>query len=150
MKVKQIGIDIGKNASHLIALGVDGGIAWRKQFSRSWLLSFLESTVGECPSGYFRSLFGRALAGPSTARDGLCRPIAHTLECPAWPIPRSILVVACRRTSHPKKGHDVSHIRARRNPKTANKNQRTKRPCLAPAAPRLDEARASQRIATEP
>jgi transposase len=58
MKIKQIGIDIGKNASHLIALGVDGGIAWRKQFSRSWLLSFLESTVGECPRVTFEACSG--------------------------------------------------------------------------------------------
>ena len=41
MTFGQIGIDIGKNSFHVVGLGADGGIALRKQFSRSRLLAFL-------------------------------------------------------------------------------------------------------------
>jgi transposase len=40
MKIKQIGIDIGKNSFHMIGLGVDGDIVLRKQFSRLQLIRF--------------------------------------------------------------------------------------------------------------
>lgn len=42
MKIKQIGIDIGKNTFHLIGLGVDGNIVLRRQFTRSRLVTFFE------------------------------------------------------------------------------------------------------------
>lgn len=42
MTFGQIGIDIGKNSFHVVGLGADGGIALRKQFTRSRLLAFFE------------------------------------------------------------------------------------------------------------
>ena len=51
MKLKQIGIDIGKNTFHLIGLGLDGDIALRKQFTRTRLIEFFKGYVDD-PSGW--------------------------------------------------------------------------------------------------
>lgn len=47
MKIKQIGIDIGKNTFHLIGLGADGNIVLRRQFTRSRLIAFFEEHADE-------------------------------------------------------------------------------------------------------
>jgi transposase len=47
MKLKQIGIDIGKNTFHLIGLGPDGDIALRRQFTRTRLIEFFKGYVDE-------------------------------------------------------------------------------------------------------
>ncbi len=48
MQIKQIGIDIGKNSSfHLVALGSDGDIVLRRQFTRSRLIAFFKQRTEE-------------------------------------------------------------------------------------------------------
>ena len=42
MRIKQIGIDIGKNSFHLIGLGTEGIIVLRRQFTRSGLIAFFK------------------------------------------------------------------------------------------------------------
>ena len=45
MQIKQIGIDIGKNSSHLIGLRTEGDIVLRRQFTRSRLIAFFEQSA---------------------------------------------------------------------------------------------------------
>lgn len=47
MKIKQIGIDIGKSSFHVIGLGEAGDIVLRKQFTRSGLIAFFQKYAEE-------------------------------------------------------------------------------------------------------
>ena len=47
MHIKQIGIDIGKNSFHLVALGMAGDVVLRRQFTRSRLIAFFEQRAEE-------------------------------------------------------------------------------------------------------
>lgn len=47
MTIRQIGIDIGKNTFHVIALGPDDAIVLRKQFTRPQLIRHFESKIDE-------------------------------------------------------------------------------------------------------
>jgi len=47
MHIKQIGIDIGKNSFHLVALGRAGDVVLRRQFTRSRLIVFFEQRAEE-------------------------------------------------------------------------------------------------------
>lgn len=45
MKIKQIGIDIGKNSFHVIGLGEAGDVVLRRQFTRSRLIAFFQQNA---------------------------------------------------------------------------------------------------------
>jgi transposase len=47
MKIKQIGIDIGKNSFHVIGLGETGNVVLRRQFTRSRLIAFCQQNADE-------------------------------------------------------------------------------------------------------
>jgi transposase len=47
MHIKQVGIDIGKNSFHLVALGMAGDVVLRRQFTRSRLIAFFEQRAEE-------------------------------------------------------------------------------------------------------
>jgi transposase len=47
MAIRQIGIDIGKNTFHVIALGPDDAVVLRRQFTRSQLIRYFEERAGE-------------------------------------------------------------------------------------------------------
>lgn len=47
MTIRQIGIDIGKNSFHMVALGPDDAIVVRRQFSRPQLIRYFEDRAGE-------------------------------------------------------------------------------------------------------
>jgi transposase len=47
MTIRQIGIDIGKSAFHVVALGPGDAIVLRRQFTRPQLLRFLEEKASE-------------------------------------------------------------------------------------------------------
>lgn len=65
MQIRSIGIDLGKNTFHLVALGECGQVVIRKKLSRRQLLSFTAnlpaSLIGleACSGSHF---LGRALA----------------------------------------------------------------------------------------
>ncbi len=47
MIIRQIGIDIGKNTFHMIALDPDDAIVLRRQFTRPQLIRYFEGKAGE-------------------------------------------------------------------------------------------------------
>ena len=47
MTIKIIGIDIGKNSFHVVALGMAGSVVLRRQFTRSRLIAFFEQRADE-------------------------------------------------------------------------------------------------------
>jgi len=58
MQFKQIGIDIGKATFHLVALGLDGDIVLRKQFTRSGLIAFFRDRAGQYLNVAFEACTG--------------------------------------------------------------------------------------------
>jgi len=50
MQIKSIGIDLGKNTFHLVALGVHSQVVIRKKFSRQQLLAYT-ANLPSCPIG---------------------------------------------------------------------------------------------------
>ena len=64
MKIRSIGIDLGKTTFHLIALGMGSQVVARKKFSRSQLLHYtanLSASLIGMEAGVGSDFLGRAL-----------------------------------------------------------------------------------------
>jgi hypothetical protein len=87
MHIKQIGIDIGKNSFHLVALGMAGDIVIRRQFTRSRLIAFFEQRTEGRLNVAFEACSGALVIGdPEALLDDVLEvdapPAHHTVDRP--------------------------------------------------------------------